>query len=156
MKTVIIGLGNSILSDDSVGIRAARLIGLRLNDSDVSTAEAPSGGIDLAETMEGYERAIIIDSMKTGLFPPGHIEAFGPTALGTTRNTYSTHQGSLETAVEAGRLLGMRLPSDITVFGIEVLDTETFSESLTPLIDGKLESIADEIIMRMEAASKWA
>ena len=154
MKTIIIGLGNSILSDDSVGIRAARLVFERLADADVSFSEAPSGGMDLAETMEGYGRAVIIDSMKTGLFPAGHVGAFGPSALGSTRNTYSTHQGSLETAIEAGRLLGMNLPSDITVFGIEALDTETFSESLTPVIEGKLESIADEIMAHMEAPAR--
>ncbi len=69
-KTLIIGLGNPLISDDSVGLRVAR----RLRDvlrhrNDIEVTEDYWGGLRLMERMIGFDRAIVIDAICSGAAP---------------------------------------------------------------------------------------
>lgn len=130
MKTIIIGLGNPILSDDSVGIKVAREIKERVKDG-IDIIEAYAGGIRLMDELVGYDRAIIIDAAVTGKNGPGTIYSMPLSDLVSTRNIVCAHDMNLATAVEMGRMLGLQLPSEVSIWGIEASDVETFGEELT-------------------------
>jgi len=60
MKTIVIGLGNPILSDDGVGVKVAYEVEDRLGDKipkNVTITEASVGGLRLMELLEGYPAA---------------------------------------------------------------------------------------------------
>ena len=65
MKTLIIGLGNPILTDDGVGVKIAQqlesIIDLNAHP-DLTITEASAGGIRLMEVMLGYDRVVLIDA----------------------------------------------------------------------------------------------
>ncbi|NJP06879.1 MAG: hydrogenase maturation protease [Chloroflexaceae bacterium] len=101
MRTLVLGLGNPILTDDGVGVRVAESVQARLQQAAAPGAEAPGaigmayhlqrldyaddagdsmvidvqemsvGGLTLMETMIGYERVILIDAMEHPDLPPG-------------------------------------------------------------------------------------
>jgi hydrogenase maturation protease len=145
-NTIIIGLGNPILSDDSVGVKAARRLSAVLKDRDgVEVVEAYAGGLRLLDVLVGYQRAIIIDAMQTGA-APGTVRKFSISDLPKTRNLASTHDADLPTALEAGRALGMKLPEEITVFGIEAAEVENFGEELTPEVERGMEKAVEQIV----------
>ena len=132
MKTVIIGIGNPVLTDDSVGIKVAQFIKERLKyRSNIDVCEAYAGGIVLMEAMIGYERAIIIDAMVTGNHIPGTVHTFMLSEISETKNLACTHNTNLSVALEIGTILGFSLPSEIRLLGIEAKDAETFGEELT-------------------------
>ncbi|OQW98731.1 MAG: hypothetical protein BWK74_03905 [Desulfobacteraceae bacterium A6] len=134
MKTIIIGLGNPILSDDSVGIKVARKIKERVKSQaniSIDIIEAYAGGIRLMDELVGYDRAFIVDAMVTKDNTPGAIRSLSFSDLISTRNMVCAHDMNLPTAIEMGRMLGMRLPSEIRIWGIEAADVETFGEELT-------------------------
>ena len=58
MKTLVLGLGNPILSDDGVGIHVVREVAARSLPNWVTCTEASVGGLRLLEVLAGYERAI--------------------------------------------------------------------------------------------------
>jgi hydrogenase maturation protease len=131
-RTVVIGLGNPIMSDDGVGIKVARMVREELGDrDDIFVTEAHSGGLRLMDRMVGFDRAIIVDAMKTGSEKPGTVSLFSISDFVTTKNTVSTHDTDLSTALETGRLCGLHLPKEITIFGIEADDVHTCSEEIT-------------------------
>jgi hydrogenase maturation protease len=73
-KTLVIGLGNPILSDDGAGIYVAREIKKRCKGlSHIAIIETNQGGIGLLDLMAGYERVIIVDSIKTEENTPGKV-----------------------------------------------------------------------------------
>jgi len=148
VKTIIIGLGNPILSDDSVGIKVARVLKDRLNDwnSPVEVAEAYAGGIRLMDVMVGYEKAIIVDAMVTGDSLPGTVRSISLSDLVSTRNIVSTHDTNLATALEMGKMLGLPLPSEIEIWGIEAVDVENFSEDLTEDVAKAVPILVQKII----------
>ncbi len=131
-KTVIIGLGNPILTDDGVGIKVARALRDELgSNSSIDIKELYAGGIRLLDAMTGYEKAVLVDAMVTGKRSPGTICSVSDSELGSARNIASTHDINFATALELGRMLGIRLPGDIKVFGIEAEEVERFGETLT-------------------------
>ncbi len=139
MKTVVIGLGNPILTDDSVGIKVSRAISAYLANQPGTGAESGAivikevyaGGIRLMDAMTGYDRACIVDAMVTGRFRPGEMTEFGLDELCRTRNIVCTHDTNLATALELGRMLDLHLPATIRIWGIEARDVTSFGERLT-------------------------
>lgn len=135
MRTLVIGLGNPLLCDDSVGLHVIESLRSRLNGTpDVELDVDHWGGLRLMERMIGYERAIVIDAIRTGA-PPGTIHLLAPDDLPTQRSA-SAHDATLSTALELGRHAGMPLPDveDILLIGIEADDMTTFSETCTPRV----------------------
>jgi hydrogenase maturation protease len=149
LKTIIIGLGNPILSDDSVGVLIARELKEKMDSagqSDVEVIEMYAGGIRLMDAMEGYDRAVIIDAMVTGMERPGTVRRLSLSDLVTTRNTLSVHDMDLPMAMEMGRMLGVPLPSEVVIWGIEAKDVENFGEGLTEEVAASV-SLTIELIV---------
>jgi len=152
MQTLIIGLGNPIVSDDSVGLRVADRLRTVLNDrDDVDVAEDHWGGVRLMERMIGYDRAIVIDAICTGA-APGTIHRLAPGTI-PTRKSASAHDVNLPTALALGRRAGAHLPADeeIQLVGIEAEDVVNFSDQCTPAVQAAIPRAADEVIRLLDS-----
>jgi hydrogenase maturation protease len=154
MKTIIIGIGNPVLTDDSVGIQVVRELGRRLQaNPDTVTRELCAGGIRLVEEMAGFERAIIVDAIVTQDGEPGTVYVLGPSDLRKTRNTCSTHDASLVEALELGGIAGLRLPAEIRIWAIEAGDVETFGETLTEPVKRAVPKVVKSVIRYLRGES---
>lgn len=150
MKTLVVGLGNPLVSDDSVGLRVAAELRKRLaHRPDVEVAEDYRGGLQLMERMIGYDRAIIIDAICTGA-APGTIHHLTPDAIPTQRSA-SAHDVNLPTALEFGRQAGEPLPKneDIRIIGIEADEVVTFSEQCTPAVEAAVPRTVQEVMQAL-------
>jgi hydrogenase maturation protease len=117
MRTIIIGLGNPILTDDGVGVKVAYEVETRLGDNipaDLTITEASVGGLRLMELLVGYDRAIIIDAIQTrNGHPAGSIFTMGLQDLreiSPTQHSASAHDTTLVTALDAGKEIGIETP----------------------------------------------
>ena len=147
MDTLIIGIGNPVLSDDGVGIHVVRELAGRLQErSDVTTAEFYSGGIPLMEAMSGHARAVLIDSILTKDGQPGAVYHFELSALPQTRQTHSTHDSNLAVAIEFGRLAGLALPDKVEVWAVEAEDVVTVGEELTPFVHEAVRCVVESVL----------
>ena len=151
MRTVVVGLGNPILSDDGVGIQVAALAKkLIAQNSGIDVVEAYAGGLRLMEAVAGYERAIIVDAVKTGAHPPGTVQFFTLHTSAKTRNTLCAHDGDLATVLALGRDLGLALPQRVEIIGIEGANVETFGEELSDAVRAALPAAVAEVLRRLE------
>jgi len=135
MKTLILGLGNPILSDDGIGLRVARALEGKLNRQEVTVMETSMAGLSLLDLLVNFDRAIIIDAIQTIGGKAGQIYRLEPGAFNATRHAATTHDVNFATALELGNRLGLALPKQITIFAIEVEDVTTFSERCTPEVE---------------------
>jgi hydrogenase maturation protease len=144
--TVVVGVGNPLVTDDAVGVRVAREVRAALGDSrpDVEVTELFVGGMALMETIVGYDRAIVVDAMVTG-DAPGTIHHLPVEALAETRNSTCLHDTSFSTALDLARALDLPLPACIELWGVEAVDLCTFSESLTPAVAAAVPRLASSI-----------
>ncbi len=133
--TLILGMGNPILTDDSVGVRLARDAAALAHGPDVTVVEECSvGGLNLIEYLEGYRRVVVFDAIRTRGGVPGTCYRFTAEALRNTTHLNNIHDANFATALALGRELGHPLPPDheIHVFAVEIVDDMTFGTELTP------------------------
>lgn len=69
MKTLILGLGNLLLSDEGVGVHAARALAERELPPGVSVVEAGTAFLDVLPDIEEADRIVLIDAMEGGGAP---------------------------------------------------------------------------------------
>jgi hydrogenase maturation protease len=151
MKTLILGLGNPLVSDDSVGLRvAAELRKLLAGRPEVTVAEDYWGGLRLMEQMVGYERAIVIDAIQTGA-AAGTLHHLGPGDIPTQRSA-SSHDMNLPTALVFGRQAGLDLPEDrnILLVGIEAEDILNFGEACTPAVAAAVPRAVADVLAALD------
>ena len=81
MRTLVLGLGNEYAGDDAVGVLAVRALHDELaGEADV--VESSASGLALLEVFAGYDRAVVVDSIRTGRAPAGTIVKTGLAELG--------------------------------------------------------------------------
>jgi len=130
-KTIIIGLGNPLLGDDSVGWRVAEQV-RELCEVDLDCLSV--GGLSLMERLVGYDRAVLIDAITTGKQPTGSVSLYKLEDLPdlSAGHTGSAHDTSLQNALKLGQSMGVQLPTEVVVVGIEAQSVYEFSEVLSP------------------------
>jgi hydrogenase maturation protease len=144
MKTLILGVGNPILTDDSVGICVANEIE-KLSLPDIEVIKTSLAGISLLDYIGEYERLIIIDSIKTEKETPGTLYKLNLEDIETSSTLSYSHGVNIRTAIELGRKLGYKIPQIIEIYAIEIEDNTTFGEECTPGVKSKIPGIVDEI-----------
>jgi len=142
--TLILGIGNPILADDGVGIQIAR----RMKDisPDVAVAETYESGLALLDIIPGYERLIVVDSIKTDEGKPGDVYKLELQDLSPTMDFTSLHGISIATALELGRMMGMEMPARVSIYAVEIEDCVTFSEKCTRQVEKRVPLIIEQII----------
>ena len=146
MNTMVLGVGNSILTDDAVGFRVAHL--LKEAKPELTEMETAEAGLTLLELIDGYERVIIIDSVKTGRNKPGTLYPLTLDQIDPSWGFCSTHGIDIKMAVKLGNELDYKLPTKLSIYGIEVADNRNFGEKCTKAVEKSIPQIVQEIITR--------
>jgi len=149
MKTLILGLGNPILSDDGVGVEVARALEGRLSHQEVTVMETSMAGLNLLDLLVNFDRAIIIDAIQTAGGKAGQIYRLEPSAFAATRHAVSPHDVNFATALELGNRLGLALPQQIIIFAIEVENVSSFSEKCTPEVERAIPVCVEKVIQAL-------
>jgi hydrogenase maturation protease len=78
-KTLVLGLGNDILSDDAVGLILARQLATKLAGIDgIEVRETMEMGLALLDFLVGYDAVLILDAIQTGQAAPGTLHEVDP------------------------------------------------------------------------------
>ena len=144
MKTLILGFGNPILTDDAVGIRIAEELEGEFPDITVeATSEA---GLSILDEVTGYDKLVIIDSIKTGKGKPGELYKLTLEDLKPRSDFSSSHGLDIATAFKLGEKLGYPMPREVSIYAVEVKDNTTFGEECTPELKRSIPLIVGQII----------
>jgi hydrogenase maturation protease len=147
-KTLVLGLGNPILTDDGVGILVVRSLASHHLPPGVVLAEASLGGLRLLETFLGCKQIVLVDAIQKANGRPGDIYSLHPDSLRTSLHSGSTHDLSLSGALQLGRELGMDIPEDpdIKIIAIQVEDVQTLGETPTPEVEAVIPKAVELIL----------
>jgi hydrogenase maturation protease len=148
MKTIILGLGNSLFGDDAVGVLVARALKPRAANADIIIEEAAVAGLDVLDLLSGSDRAIIIDAVQTPQGRPGSIYRLDRTQISRFESP-NPHQLDFLAALELGQRLGLELPREIILFGIEagniIEPNQVCTKEVEAAIPGCLAAIVREL-----------
>jgi hydrogenase maturation protease len=158
-RTLILGLGNTLVSDDGVGVYAARqartLLAARAQPVAVDVQEAEVGGFVLVELLADYDVAIIIDAIKLPGVVPGAIVELDAASLPRASHLTTGHQIDLPTALVLGRQLGQKMPSAVHIIAVQVVDDTTFGEKPSDSVAPAVAKAAERAVtLALEACRR--
>ena len=86
------------------------------------------------ERLIGYDRVLIIDSITGSGLKPGEVKQLTLDEIPSyTMN--SPHDGSLKTALEFGRQMGVELPRQVDILAVEIEPKFEFSDQLSTPVE---------------------
>jgi len=150
MKTLVLGIGNPILSDDAIGILVAREVKKRITDRNIDVEEASVVGFYLWDIVAGYQKLIIIDSIITGKKKAGSIYRLRPEELENDNLPATSHQIGIINSLKLGGKLGFELPREVIIYAIEAKDNTTFSESCSPEVEKAIPIVVEKILKEIK------
>ena len=132
---LILGLGNTILSDDGVGIYAVRRVRELVEPSEpIDVEEAELGGFALLDLLEGYRAGVIVDAVEWRSLAPGALRTVDLAEFMPTARLAAGHQIDLPTALELGKTLGLPMPARVVIVAIQVQDPRLLGEQCTDAV----------------------
>jgi len=150
-KILVLGLGNPILSDDGVGIYAVREASSLFVHPQVEYQESSLAGFGFLDTLTGFQRVVIADSVNWKKNPSGTVTILSTQDL--ERNPYlrNFHNLSLAGTLMLADQMGIPRPKEIVILAVEVEDCSTFSEKCTPLVEASISRVAQMIIQQVKS-----
>jgi len=151
MPIKVLGLGNILLSDEGLGVKALWELKEKYEFSpEVELVDGGTGGLLLLSEFEGVEKLLIIDAISGGK-PPGTIYSFSLEELPeSVAEKISLHEVSLLDVLQLARLKGC-LPEEVRLIGMEPASLEMSTE-LTEKIKERLPEL---INLALEELKKW-
>lgn len=153
MKTIILGMGNTLLYDDGIGIIIKRYLEKHFEDyyQDLDFVETSWGGFRFIDLLRGYDFAVIIDSIVTKQKPVGYIHHLKPKDLLPSLRLNSYHDINFITALDLAKSLNVKMPDIIDIFAVEIENNYTISEHIDPILWRTITECSLDIIVVLMA-----
>jgi len=148
LKTLVLGIANPILGDDSIGFYVTQELASKVKDESVDVKDTSTHGLNLLELLAGYDRVIIVDAIKTENGEAGQVYKLRPEDFANTVHfATSLHDTNLATAIEIGkRLLAEQMPKEIVIFAIEAKQVTKFTEKMTEKVKQTIPKVANLVL----------
>jgi len=147
-KTLILGVGNILLSDDGVGVHVVR----RLEEEmafppEVEVLDGGTKGMDLLHYLEGVSRLLIIDAVETGEPPGTLVRLTGEQVPAYLSIKMSPHEIGLPDMLFAAQLREI-YPDEVVILGVQPATTEVgldLSEPVAAQVDELVKRVLEEL-----------
>lgn len=149
--TLVLGLGNILLSDEGVGVRAVEALVEQVPlPPDVEVLDGGTSGMDLLDQIAGRARLIVVDAVRTGRPPASVVRLAGDEVPAFFSAKLSPHQLGLSDVLAVLRLMDAA-PAEITVIGVEPVSLD-LGLDLSPAVAASLAEVL--ALLRTELAIK--
>ncbi len=129
-KILIMGMGNILLSDEGVGVRAVEYIQDQPLPGNVDLLDGGTGGFTLLPEIMKYDEVILIDATLDDR-PPGTIRVIRPRFAADFPKAMSTHDIGLKDLIESASIMGKLPPLHlivVTIPGFQPMDMDLSPE----------------------------
>lgn len=149
MKTLVLGLGNVLLSDEGVGVHVVRLLRERYRfPQEVEILDGGTLGLDLLPYIEDAGRLLIVDALQMDALPGTLARLVGDEIPAILSLKYSPHQMGLSDLLAAARLRG-HLPAEIVLWGVQPASLEVGLE-LSPTVAAQVETLIRNVLAELQ------
>ncbi len=147
-RILILGLGNILLQDEGLGVRALeRLTAKYRLPQEVRAIDGGVMGLDLLPYLEGVTDLLLLDAVQTGQ-PPGTLVCLEgeeiPAALAVKM---SMHQVGLQELLALSQLQGT-LPRRVVLWGMEPASLDPGLD-LSPAVAAQLDNLVQAVVQEL-------
>jgi hydrogenase maturation protease len=118
LKKLLLALGSDILMDEAISIILARDIKRSFPDFELQIL--PVAGIELIESITGFDFVVIIDTLITSDAESGEMIIFNGFHNARTLHLQNPHDANFHVSIRLAEALGYRIPEKIIVLGIQI------------------------------------
>jgi hydrogenase maturation protease len=145
MAILVLGLGNTIMSDDGFGVRAVAALSSRYCfKGDVRLFDGGTLGLDLLPQLEEVERLLIIDALAMESVPGTVFRLEGEEVPRAFASKLSVHQLGVQELLAVSELMG-HMPQELVVWGVQPECIEMGTE-LTAAVAAALEPVIAGVV----------
>jgi hydrogenase maturation protease len=148
MRIVVLGVGNILLSDEGIGVRAVEELGRHYAlPPGVELIDGGTSAMELLDDLAGSDLLIIADCVRAGFSPGSLIRLVDDEIPALFRTKLSPHQVGLPEVLGTLVITG-EAPKQTVLFGVEPKTLATgigLSEPVAAMLPTLLEGIAREI-----------
>jgi hydrogenase maturation protease len=144
MRTLVLGIGNSILGDDGVGVHAAQELAGKIRDENIDVRDVSIDG-----------KLVVIDAVLTEREKVGEVYRFRPTNVyDPSRSAISPHHFNLATTIEIGkRLFPEEMPEEVIAFAIGTEEATMITEEMTDRVKDAIPIVVNLVLEELNLAS---
>ncbi|MCC6442733.1 MAG: hydrogenase maturation protease [Armatimonadetes bacterium] len=150
MRTVIIGCGSPLAADDGIGPEVVRQLENIELPPGVEVIAGGTPGLGLLDWLEGCERAILVDAVRSGGEPGAVYRLTLDAMLQGGPAPLSAHDLNLVDALMLGyRAEPERMPGEIVVIGIEAACAEKMCVGLSPQVQAAIPEAVSRVLQEI-------
>ena len=142
---LVLGMGNILLEDEGLGIRALELLEQRYEiPPEVELMDGGTTGMGLLDDISGRQHLLVLDAVQTGEPPGTLVKLAGDEVPVYFGMRISPHQLGLSDVLATLELSGEQ-PAGVTVLGLVPLSLEMCLR-LSDLVNGRLDSLVEAAV----------
>lgn len=142
MRALILGIGNIILGDEAVGVRAMEAVvaAYRLPEG-VTAVDGGTSAMELLEDIADLDLLLVLDAILTDDPPGTVVRLAGGQVPVFFRSKLSPHQISLADVLASLEFMG-RLPKDVVVIGVQP-EAMDLSLEMSPVVAAQVPRLVE-------------
>lgn len=148
MRVLVLGIGNSLMTDDGFGVFVVQQLQRDYRFSDrVEVLDGGTLGLDLLPRLEGVDRLLILDAINMDAHPGEVFRLAGEDVPRAFANKLSVHQMGVQDLLAVAELQG-HCPPELVVWGVQPESIEMhigLSDSVAPALPRVVRAVIDEL-----------
>ena len=145
--TLVVGVGNTLLGNEGVGVHVIRNLEGRDLPAGVTLLDGGTGGFILLGPMQEAGRIVLIDATLDDQ-PAGTITKLRPKFSSDYPRTLTAHDIGLKDVLDALYLTGAD-PPDVTLFAVTIPEPTGLTLELSEEIDAVIPEIARQVLQEV-------
>ena len=150
-KTLLLGIGNELLSDEGVGIHALRALASRYDmPQDIVILDGGTTGMELLPQLEGLDLLIVIDAVRAGQAPASIVRLDGDRVPAYFKTKLSPHQVGLSDLLAALAFKGTA-PGRVLLIGVQPV-TLALGMELSPEVEARMDEVLNLVVTELASS----
>ena len=149
MSILVLGLGNSIMTDDGFGVEVVKTLSSRYHfQGEVCLVDGGTLGLDLLPYLENVESLLIIDALDMRDEPGRIFRLQGEEVPRAFASKLSVHQMGLQDLLAVAELQG-HVPNRLVVWGVQPECIE-MGTVLTKAVESAVEPVVQKVLEELQ------
>jgi hydrogenase maturation protease len=149
-KTLVLGVGNKLMSDEGVGVHVIERLAAGYDiPEEVQVLDGGTLGMDLLYYLEGIENLLLVDAVEAHKEPGTIIRLEGEDVPSFLSLKISPHQLGVPDMLAAARFKDL-YPKRLVLWGIQPELLE-IGLDLSPLIESKVDTLVTNMVEQLKA-----
>ncbi len=148
--TLVLGLGNPLMGDDGLGLRALARLRQEWAVNGAELVDGGTWGMNLLPLIEDARRVLLLDAIDVGATPGTLVELEQDQIPRLFARKLSPHEVDLREVLALADLRGT-MPAETVALGLQPADV-SMSTDLTPVVAAGMDALLEAVVRRLRRA----